>query len=365
MIYIPPTNEEIEVSLFGPGVGECVVAHIGHGKWIIIDSCKENKHSSPIALEYLTNLGVNYDAVELVVISHWHNDHINGAYEVISECQKATFSCPLTMESNVFATFISALDDTTPSGSKASEISKIFKHLTITEKKATNIQISYAYQGQVLYENQQHSSIKARIMALSPSSFVYNCFLKNINHLSNPSTETLYPYFYNNFNHHSIVLHLSIGINNILLGGDLPSGSKSFEGWKAVLNIKNLTLGKSKIFKVSHHGSHTSYLPSIWNTLIEENPIAVMTPKLSCQNPPPTADDITNIKEHSNFVYCTCSPKAKRGSKIISDKIERELSYINERKKVTGKMGHVRVRFNANQTPTEEHVSYNETSCRL
>ena len=35
----PPRTDELEVSLFGPGVGECVIVHLGAGEWMVVDSC--------------------------------------------------------------------------------------------------------------------------------------------------------------------------------------------------------------------------------------------------------------------------------------------------------------------------------------
>lgn len=89
MQYDLPAHDELEVSLFGPGVGECVVIHIGHGSWIIIDSCVD-ENSIPIALSYLEKIGVNPErAVKFIVISHWHDDHIQGLSEVVRRCMNA------------------------------------------------------------------------------------------------------------------------------------------------------------------------------------------------------------------------------------------------------------------------------------
>jgi len=32
-----PEKDEIEVSIFGPGYGECIVIHIGNNEWVVID----------------------------------------------------------------------------------------------------------------------------------------------------------------------------------------------------------------------------------------------------------------------------------------------------------------------------------------
>ena len=52
---IAPQRDQIEVSLFGPGYGECVLLYIGDGNWVIVDSCFD-EHQEPVALAYLRNL---------------------------------------------------------------------------------------------------------------------------------------------------------------------------------------------------------------------------------------------------------------------------------------------------------------------
>ena len=51
-----PKPNEIEVTVFGPGYGECIVIHIGSGKWAIIDSCLDDAFE-PASLSYLRSLG--------------------------------------------------------------------------------------------------------------------------------------------------------------------------------------------------------------------------------------------------------------------------------------------------------------------
>src|SRR5438067_455186 len=35
----PPDSSELELSVFGPGRGECLVVHLGAGEWMVVDSC--------------------------------------------------------------------------------------------------------------------------------------------------------------------------------------------------------------------------------------------------------------------------------------------------------------------------------------
>ena len=86
--YTAPQPDEIEVSLFGPGFGECIVIHYGDGRWLVVDSCVDD--GKPVALTYFQKIGVDpAAAVSHFVISHFDNDHIGGATELYSACSAA------------------------------------------------------------------------------------------------------------------------------------------------------------------------------------------------------------------------------------------------------------------------------------
>ena len=105
---IPPDENEFEVVLLGPGYGESIVLHIGYGAWVIVDSCI-NHEGKPRALEYLESIGVNpAQGVDLIVATHWHDDHIRGMAKLVEVCSKANFCCtnalPLRIMNRMYGT---------------------------------------------------------------------------------------------------------------------------------------------------------------------------------------------------------------------------------------------------------------------
>ena len=73
-----PSDDELEVSVFGPGIGECIVVHLGRHEWIIVDSCCDTDNE-PAATKYLKEIGIDTASeVKLIVASHWYDDHIRG-----------------------------------------------------------------------------------------------------------------------------------------------------------------------------------------------------------------------------------------------------------------------------------------------
>jgi glyoxylase-like metal-dependent hydrolase (beta-lactamase superfamily II) len=74
-----PGSDQVEINLFGPGFGECILLHVGSNRWIVIDSRIRRESTNPVALEYLSAIGVDAAAaVQLIVATHWHDDHVRG-----------------------------------------------------------------------------------------------------------------------------------------------------------------------------------------------------------------------------------------------------------------------------------------------
>jgi hypothetical protein len=54
-----PFENEIEVTVFGPGFGESILMHLGKNCWAIVDSCIDKATKNPAALSYLEQIGVD------------------------------------------------------------------------------------------------------------------------------------------------------------------------------------------------------------------------------------------------------------------------------------------------------------------
>ncbi len=109
-LHRPPQNDEIEVSIFGPGYGETILVHIGLGDWLIVDSCLDRASKIPAPISYLRKLGLNTaSAVKIVLASHWHDDHIRGLSSVFEECASAAFFCSASLRNTEFLTLVRSL----------------------------------------------------------------------------------------------------------------------------------------------------------------------------------------------------------------------------------------------------------------
>jgi glyoxylase-like metal-dependent hydrolase (beta-lactamase superfamily II) len=92
-----PASDEIEVSLFGRGYGEAALLHLGDNRWVLIDSLVEADAQLP-TLRYLEEIGVEpAAAIELIVATHWHDDHVKGISRAYAAAPSAVFAMPQAM----------------------------------------------------------------------------------------------------------------------------------------------------------------------------------------------------------------------------------------------------------------------------
>jgi glyoxylase-like metal-dependent hydrolase (beta-lactamase superfamily II) len=87
-----PTDDELEITLFGSGYGESIVVHTGNNRWLLVDSSVNRDGNQPSALRYLSGLGVDISTQVMgVVVTHWHDDHVRGIGEIAEKCTSAKF----------------------------------------------------------------------------------------------------------------------------------------------------------------------------------------------------------------------------------------------------------------------------------
>src|SRR5215208_1586109 len=81
----PPAPEELEITIFGRGVGECILCHLGGRRWMMVDSFR-NPDRRPVADAYLDALHGDHQIV-VAAATHWDDDHTRGLADVVSRHQ--------------------------------------------------------------------------------------------------------------------------------------------------------------------------------------------------------------------------------------------------------------------------------------
>lgn len=365
---LPPAPDEVEVSLFGPGYGECVLIHPGDGHWLIIDSCIDSKTSQPSAIQYLKSISVDpSQSVRQVIATHWHDDHVKGLAKVFGECQSADFVCSEALRTDEFLQLVMAHSDRFMSLSGLTSGMDEFRE-TLNEAKKRNIHrqvIKFAVADRCIWK----SSIGAygsecTVHALSPSDAALIHSKLQIAELlpkvkeTKKRTPALLP------NRAAVALWFSRGSLNILLGSDLEEEGQVTLGWSAVVTSQSRPAGKAAIFKVPHHGSETSHNDAIWSELLDSQPVAVLTPYKKGSFTLPTVADVERICSLTKRAYITA--EQAKGKMIKRDKtVERTIrETVRDIRQVYSKAGHIRLRIRPGSSPNIELFDGAQILCK-
>ena len=321
---IKPQENQIEISIFGPGYGESILIHIGNNKWIIIDSCIDSNTKEPHAITYLKKIDVNpTENVIQVIASHWHDDHIRGLNEIISTCKNAEFICSSAVQEKEFLALASLYKDRTMM--KMSGIDEFNKILDTIKQRKQNIKL--AISDRLLLKTKlkiKRKKVPVEIYSLSPSDKSKILAIREVEKFLNPKIKTKLRIPSINPNHFAVVILVIIGNVNILLGSDIQDSGDVKTGWFAILDSQIIKNKKADIFKIPHHGSKNADNENVWEKLIIENPISVLTP--FNRIPLPTKEDVKRIIRNSPESYITANPykrkKLKRRNSAVKKTIE-------------------------------------------
>lgn len=317
--YLPPEQNEIEVSLFGPGYGESVLLHIGSNQWIIIDSCIDPVSESPVSLAYLRRINIDPEmAVKQVIATHWHDDHIRGLAATLRGCKSAEFVCSVAQTSKEFLTLISAYGSRTMMESTG--VNEFYEILKILQDRNFNpknhfIPLKFAVADRCLWQHDPkpgESSQPSTIYALSPSDASVLLTQLGIAKLLPQVGETKRRIPTLGPNHVAVALLVRIGDDSILLGADLEETGNSGTGWMAIINSGTHPQGKASFFKIPHHGSITADNPQIWSLMLEPEPISALTPFAAGKVFLPSKDDVVRICNNTDKAFSTGIPKYQK-----------------------------------------------------
>lgn len=312
--YLAPEQDEIEVSLFGPGYGESVLLHIGYNQWVIVDSCIEPVSEFPAPISYLRRINVDPAiAVKQIIATHWHDDHVRGLAEAFKECKSAEFVCSVAQTTKEFFTLVAVYGARSMIESTGvKEFSEILEILRNRGTKNKFISPKFAVEGRCLWQRNTKPGDQSQpcaIYALSPSDASVLLAQIGLSKLIPQVGETKKRVPSLGPNHSSVVLLVTIGQDSILLGADLEETGNSNTGWMAIINSGTRPKEKASFFKIPHHGSVTADNPQVWSLMLRSKPISSLTPFATGKVFLPTKDDVVRICNNTDKAFATSIPK--------------------------------------------------------
>jgi len=344
---IPPLADELELSLFGRGVGESVALHLGDGKWAVFDSCFADDGETPAALQYFHRIGVDVSKdVVLVAATHWHDDHIHGIANLLREASRAQFGCSAALCEREFFSLVASRESlsfvhTTSGIGEFYDVFEILKERT--DSKYDVGPTFWGAAGSRVYL--RHSPFALELVCVSPSAQSVTDGIGTIAKLIKPGQPMGRRFPDSSPNEQSMAVLVVSEQGNILLGADLENGRDDLRGWRAVVNTsQKWPAVKSEIHKVPHHGSPNAHYGSVWEQMLEEFPVAVLTTFNRGNQPRPSKSDIKRLRSLSSQLYCTTSPNLKKPPRRRGVDGLMQTS-VRSRKLSGDKLGHVQVRL--------------------
>ena len=343
---IPPQSDEFELSLFGPGIGECIVIHIGDGQWVVVDSCIVPGTNHPVALSYLASLGVDLaSSVSVLVVTHWHDDHMEGGASLLEKSTSATFCCSIALTKDEFFKVAAQANGLMARSSDVAEISRIFRVLKdrkVSHSTTAFGSVKYAQEDARLFQR-LGGSAPIELWSLSPSAASITRSLQEFSQMAPEINSPKGHLPRQKANDVAVALFLQAGDFRVLLGSDLQANTASDRGWRAVVASSSRPQTRAHIFKVPHHGSHNAHQSDVWRLMLEDSPVAVITPFASGVDPLPRDTDRKRIDNLTRRAYCTAPPRGwsapRKGQPVDRVLQGRQLRAIEPKL-----VGHIRVR---------------------
>jgi beta-lactamase superfamily II metal-dependent hydrolase len=346
-----PASDTLELSLFGCGVGESLALHLGNNDWAIVDSCRLNRNSEPLALGYLRECGVDpASSVKLIVLTHWHDDHVDGASHIVEACPVArvAISAACTVDELGQILGLYSLGDRLIDR-RTSGVHELGKIMRIAEQRMLN-RASRDSSPAVIPTQADHILYRSgdrELVALAPSHgsiHVARMGLAGLiaELLSTPNQARVLPASARN--DFSVALWLKWGDKRALLGGDLEVSIDKGRGWNAVISCQQFPDKKANIFKIAHHGSENGDDSHVWDELIAPSPLAMLTSYSRGTKPLPSSDDLLRIQQRANKLYYTALPARASGKRDRA--VEKTIAGVARSRRVLARAGgHVRVRW--------------------
>jgi len=359
-----PASDELEVSVFGPGFGECVVVHLGDGKWMVVDSCLNDSRTEPIALEYLKSLNVDVASqIKLIVVTHWHDDHIRGSGELFCAADSARFVCSAALNSKEFFGIVAASEQvrSVTRDSSASEILTILRENHRRKGRGTTFSQSgpdqWAQDGSPLYRSSGCRNVA--VTALSPSAQTITDAAANFAKLLPSVSEQNRRFPRCSPNDQSVALIIESETSSILLGADLEAVSDPERGWQAILNSPLRPQVKCGAIKLAHHGSGNGDHDGIWSALLKPEPLSFVTPFTRGKKPLPSEADIRRLKSRTPHLYCTAWPPSRKPPRRHRS-VERTIRAMTKmHRAVPRSVGQIRLRVSMNDDRQPTIATFN------
>ena len=271
------------------------------GQWTLVDSCLNPETREPAALTYLDSIGVSAQySVRLVLVTHWDDDHIGGVRKIVERCHQATVACSLALSHEQVIQFVMEQGQAQgPLGSGLDELRAVLEHCR------GNGRLTWAKATLPLYPRE--AGALPVVTALSPSDDDVSRSVESLIEQATGGTISFRRRYRapSTPNGASVAACVIADDTAILLGADLENSSNPQSGWSAVLAHARPAV-RASIVKVPHHGSEGAHHDDMWAQIVDDNPVAIVTPWVLGGGHLPSEEDLARLRSVADA--CTSPP---------------------------------------------------------
>jgi hypothetical protein len=282
-----------------------VCLHLAEGVWCVIDSCLEPDSGEPASLYYLRSLGLApAEVVTLILVTHWDDDHIRGISRVIEECEAATVALSSALTRDDFVQLVIAEEqNAVGAGTGVDELRSVLR--------LSNGRRVWSKNNTPLYPRPPRDG--PLVIALSPSEDAVERGIMALAEIALGRPRVAGGRFRapERANGASVAAFALAGGNALLLGADLEASPNPGTGWNAVLSDARPSRASSLV-KVPHHGSDDAHHEEMWNELVEEEAVAIITPFSNGSVQRPSDADIERLCRLAIRLYATALPRVRK-----------------------------------------------------
>ncbi|MBI4337170.1 MAG: MBL fold metallo-hydrolase [Chloroflexi bacterium] len=330
-----------------------MLVHVGDDQWVVVDSCVDPSDGEPVALRYLSEIGTDVGhSVVLVVITHWHDDHVRGIRTVVEQCKAAKVAISAAFQRDEFLALPAMFGSRPLPETGVDEIAEVFRILQAQRRQPRFQHLIAATQDRLLLRTQLligGQQYLAQVHSLSPCdrAIFQACSAFGARHpVVGEQPRRITP---PSRNEASVVLWVEVGGHKMLLGADLENAP--LVGWSVLIENSVAVSGQAEVFKVSHHGAESGHEARIWSDLLAPNPFAVLCPWSLAGRVLPTASDSRRITALTPNAYITAPTVAQRRFRFRGNKVRQMVEGATKSIQEMGlDWGHVRLRRFINDT---------------
>jgi len=277
---------------------------------MLVDSCLNPETREPAALSYLNSIGVRpCDSVCLVLVTHWDDDHTQGIARVVEQCDHATVACSLALNRTDIVQFV--IEQRRAQGGLGSGLDEL---RTILGQCRSTGRLVWAKATLPLHPRAAGGN--STMTALSPSDDAVSRSIESLIERAS-GKQVAFSLRYRapeGPNGSCVAATVRAGETSILLGADLVNAANIQTGWDAVLAHARPDTSAS-VVKVPHHGSEGAHHADVWEEIVDDDAVAIVTPWVVAGGHLPTAEDLARLRGVAQRVYLTAMPTLGRVKK--------------------------------------------------